>query len=133
LSFQQPFLLNCLQKKMDIEFFRDFCLSKKGVEESFPFGDDTLVMKLMGKIFALANLDGDLKLNLKCNPEYAIELREKFAAVSAGYHMNKKHWNTISIDGSISDQKICSWINHSYSLIYNNLTKKEKDILEQMP
>jgi predicted DNA-binding protein (MmcQ/YjbR family) len=118
---------------MDIEFFRDFCLSKKGVEESFPFGDDTLVMKLMGKIFALANLDGDLKLNLKCNPEYAIELREKFAAVSAGYHMNKKHWNTISIDGSISDQKICSWINHSYSLIYNNLTKKEKDILEQMP
>ncbi len=131
--FSAAFFVKLFTKKMDIEFFRDFCLSKKGVEESFPFGDDTLVMKLMGKIFALANLDGDLKLNLKCNPEYAIELREKFAAVSAGYHMNKKHWNTISIDGSISDQKICSWINHSYSLIYNNLTKKEKDILEQMP
>jgi len=118
---------------MDIEIFRNFCLSKKGVEESFPFGDDTLVMKLMGKIFAMANLDGDLNLNLKCDPELAIELREKYPSISAGYHMNKKHWNTVSIDGSLPDKMIIEWINHSYALIYKNLTKKEKDILDQLP
>jgi predicted DNA-binding protein (MmcQ/YjbR family) len=102
---------------MDIVSLREFCMSKEGVTESLPFGDDTLVFKKNGKIFALANLDGDLSLNLKCDPAYALELRERFPAVIPGYHMNKKHWNTVIIDGSISDNEIFSWIDHSYKIV----------------
>ena len=102
---------------MNIETIREYCISKKGVTEGFPFGEDTLVFKKSGKIFALANLDGDLSLNLKCDPDYAIELREKYPAVTPGYHMNKKHWNTVIIDGSVPDKEILSWIDHSYNLI----------------
>jgi predicted DNA-binding protein (MmcQ/YjbR family) len=102
---------------MNIETIREYCISKKGVTEGFPFGEDTLVFKKRGKIFALANLDGDLSLNLKCDPDYAIELREKYPAVTPGYHMNKKHWNTVNIDGSVPDKEIFSWIDHSYNLI----------------
>ena len=102
---------------MNIETIREYCISKKGVTEGFPFGEDTLVFKKIGKIFALANLDGDLSLNLKCDPDYAIELREKYPAVTPGYHMNKKHWNTVNIDGSVPDTEILSWIDHSYNLI----------------
>lgn len=92
-------------------------MSKPGVTEGFPFGEDTLVFKVKGKIFALANLDGDLSLNLKCDPAYALELREEHASVVPGYHMNKKHWNTVYIDGTISDSDIFSWIDHSYTLV----------------
>jgi len=102
---------------MDIVSVRDYCMSKKNVTESLPFGDDTLVFKKGGKIFALANLDGELRLNLKCDPSFAIELREKYSSVTPGYHMNKKHWNTVIIDGSIPDNDIFSWIDHSYSII----------------
>jgi predicted DNA-binding protein (MmcQ/YjbR family) len=102
---------------MDIETLRDYCISKKGSEESFPFGDDTLVFKKSGKIFALVNLYGDLSINLKCDPAYALELREKYPCVTPGYHMNKKHWNTVLIDGSVPDKEIFSWIDHSYNLI----------------
>ena len=102
---------------MNIETIREYCISKKGVTEGFPFGEDTLVFKKGGKIFALANLDGDLSLNLKCDPDYAIELREKYPSVTPGYHMNKKHWNTVNIDGSVPDKEILSWIDHSYNLI----------------
>jgi len=102
---------------MNIETVREYCISKKGVTEGFPFGEDTLVFKKNGKIFALANLDGDLSINLKCDPGYALELREKYPAVTAGYHMNKKHWNTVIIDGSVADKDIFSWIDHSYNLI----------------
>jgi predicted DNA-binding protein (MmcQ/YjbR family) len=102
---------------MDIVSIREYCISKKGVTESFPFGDDTLVFKKNGKIFALANLEGDLSLNLKCDPAFALELREKYSAVLPGYHMNKKHWNTVNIDGTVPDTEILSWIDHSYDLV----------------
>ena len=102
---------------MDIESLRDHCIGLKGVEECFPFGDDTLVFKAGGKIFALVNLDGDLSINLKCDPALALELRERHSSVIPGYHMNKKHWNTVYIDGTITDKDIFSWIDHSYELV----------------
>jgi predicted DNA-binding protein (MmcQ/YjbR family) len=102
---------------MNIEILREYCISKKGVTESFPFGKDTLVFKVHEKIFALVNLDGDLSINLKCDPSLAIELRERYSSVIAGYHMNKKHWNTIYLDGSVPDKEILKWIDHSYSLV----------------
>jgi predicted DNA-binding protein (MmcQ/YjbR family) len=87
---------------MDIETIRDYCLAKKEVEEGFPFGETTLVFKVKGKIFLLAGLDNPvLQFNVKCDPEKAIEWREQFAAVQPGYHMNKKMWNTVIVDGSI--------------------------------
>lgn len=102
---------------MNIETIRDYCISKKEVTESFPFGDDTLVFKTKGKIFAMGNLEGELRLNLKCDPVLAIELREKYSSVLPGYHMNKKHWNTLVIDGSVPDKLILSWIDNSYDLV----------------
>jgi predicted DNA-binding protein (MmcQ/YjbR family) len=102
---------------VDVESLRDYCIIKKDVTESFPFGDDTLVFKTGGKIFALVKLEGDLSINLKCEPSLALELRERYAAVTPGYHMNKKHWNTIHIDGSIPDNVILKWIDHSYDLV----------------
>jgi predicted DNA-binding protein (MmcQ/YjbR family) len=102
---------------MDIVSLREYCISKEGVTESLPFGNDTLVFKKGGKIFALANLDGELSLNLKCDPAYALELRERYPAVIPGYHMNKKHWNTILLDGTVPDKEVFSWIDHSYELI----------------
>jgi predicted DNA-binding protein (MmcQ/YjbR family) len=102
---------------MDIETLREYCISKKGVTESFPFGEDTLVFKVTRKIFALVNLDGDLSINIKCDPLLAIELRERYSSVTPGYHMNKKHWNTIFLDGTVPDKEIFSWIDHSYGLV----------------
>jgi len=102
---------------MDIETLREYCISKKRVTESFPFGDDTLVFKAGGKIFALVNLNGDLSLNLKCDPLLAIELRERYSSVIPGYHMNKKHWNTVLLDGSVPDKEVFSWLDHSYGLV----------------
>jgi predicted DNA-binding protein (MmcQ/YjbR family) len=102
---------------MNVEDLRDYCISKPGATESFPFGDDTLVFKFNGKIFALVNLDGDLSINLKCDPAFAIELRERYSSVTPGYHMNKKHWNTVNLDGTIPDKEIFKWIDHSYNLV----------------
>jgi len=102
---------------MDIVILRDYCISKKGATESFPFGEDTLVFKTKEKIFALVNLDGDLSINLKCDPALAIELRERYSSVTPGYHMNKKHWNTVMLNGSVPDKEVFSWIDHSYDLI----------------
>ena len=102
---------------MDIISIREYCLSKENVSECMPFDDETLVFKKRTKIFAFANLEGELQLNLKCNPEYALELREKYSSVTPGYHMNKKHWNTIYIDGSIPDKEIFEWIDHSYDIV----------------
>ena len=116
---------------MDIEKFREYCLSMKGVTEEFPFGPDTLVFKVMGKMFALTNLDGDFSVNLKCNPDLAVELREKFPAVIPGYHMNKTHWNTILIDGSIPVKLIYEWTNHSYTIVVDKLPKKLKSEFEK--
>lgn len=102
---------------MNVETLRNYCLSKKNAVESFPFGDDTLVFKINGKIFALANLDGDPTVNLKCDPALALELREEHPCVIPGYHMNKRHWNTIILDGSVPDSLIFGWIDHSYELV----------------
>jgi predicted DNA-binding protein (MmcQ/YjbR family) len=102
---------------MDIITLREYCISKKGADESFPFGDDTLFFKVNGKIFALVNLDGDLSINLKCDPVLAIDIREKYSSVTPGYHMNKKHWNTIRLDGNVPDKEVFLWIDHSYNLI----------------
>ncbi len=115
---------------MDIEKFRAYCLAKKGVTENFPFDDTTLVMKVLDKMFALGNLDGDLNINLKCNPEKAVELREQYPAVKPGYHMNKKHWNTIEVDGSIATVTIEQWIDDSYNLVVSKMTKKQREMLK---
>lgn len=102
---------------MNIEILREYCISKKDVTESFPFDDDTLVFKAGGRIFVLVNLEGDLSINLKCDPVLAVELRERYSSVLPGYHMNKKHWNTVLVDGSVPDKEIFSWIDHSYDLV----------------
>lgn len=102
---------------MNIESLRDYCISKRSVSESFPFDDETLVFKVSGKIFALINLEGEMMINLKCDPALALELRERYPAVMPGYHMNKIHWNTVRLDGSIPDKEIFLWIDHSYELV----------------
>ena len=102
---------------MNIESLREYCLGKPGATESFPFGDDTLVFKVNDKIFALVNLEGDLTINLKCVPARAVEIRERYSSVVPGYHMNKKHWNTVLVDGTVPDREIISWIDHSYDLV----------------
>ncbi|EAQ40768.1 MmcQ/YjbR family DNA-binding protein [Polaribacter sp. MED152] len=122
---------------MNIEQLRDYCISKKGVTEHFPFDEVTLVFKVMHKMFALVGLNhwenGDQKINLKCNPEKALELRAEFDGVSAGFHMNKKHWNTVLInDSDVSDQLVFQLIDHSYDLVVQGLTKKAKAELENL-
>lgn len=117
---------------MNIEEFRDYCLKKKGVTEELPFGPDTLVFKVMNKMFALTNIEEFKSINLKCNPEKAIELREKFNGIKPGFHMNKKHWNTVEINDDVPDAKIIYLINHSYELVVSKLTKKEKEALSSL-
>ncbi len=117
---------------MNIEELREYCISKPGVAEGFPFDETTLVFKVMGKMFALTNIEVELSINLKCDPDYAIELREQYHCVRPGYHMNKAHWNTIRIDGSVSDQLVQSWIDDSYELIVDKLTRKQKEELEEL-
>ena len=116
---------------MDIEKVRNYCLKKKKTTEGFPFGEEVLVFKVMNKMFCLVNLDHPYTINLKCNPEYAVELREKYSAVTPGYHMNKTYWNTINLDGSIPDKEILSWIDHSYELIVAAPSKKEQLFLKK--
>jgi predicted DNA-binding protein (MmcQ/YjbR family) len=113
---------------MNIEQFRDYCLSKKGVTESFPFGEDTLVFKVMGKMFALAGLDSHpATANLKCDPERAIALREEYdGLIFPGYHMSKKHWNTVEIEKNLPQPLLLELIDHSYDLVVKSLTKKLK-------
>ena len=112
---------------MNIEELRDYCLNKKSVKESFPFGEEVLVFKVENKIFLLVSLsDSPLQFNVKCEPEKAIELREHFNCVHPGYHMNKKHWNTIIADGSVSDTTLKEWIDHSYEMILQSLPKRER-------
>ena len=113
---------------MNIQQFYEFCLAKKGVTEHFPFDEDTLVFKVGAKVFALSSLkqweNGNPSVNLKCDPERALELRAEYEAVKPGYHMSKVHWNTVSINGDVSDKMICELITDSYNLILKSLTKK---------
>lgn len=109
---------------MNIETLRLYCLSLKGVTEGFPFDEETLVFKVGNKMFVLTNLDGPLSINIKCDPDEAIALREQYMAVTPGYHMNKHHWNTVMIDGSVPDRTIKLWILNSYNLVLGSLPKK---------
>ncbi|MGY5352614.1 MmcQ/YjbR family DNA-binding protein [Wenyingzhuangia sp. IMCC45533] len=112
---------------MDIEALRMYCLSKKGVSESFPFDENTLVFKVGDKMFALTNLKKiPHTVNLKCDPEKALELREQFVAVDSGYHMNKKHWNTILLESDMASEILQNWIDHSYELVVKSLSKKKR-------
>jgi predicted DNA-binding protein (MmcQ/YjbR family) len=103
---------------MNIELLREYCLSKPDVEETLPFGPDTLVFKVNNKMFLLTGLNAEqLSFNVKCDPDKAIELREEFSCVKPGWHMNKKHWNTIMVDGTVSTKQLKEWIDHSYELV----------------
>ena len=113
---------------MNFEQLREYCLSKKGVTESFPFDKDTLVFKVSGKIFCLVSLT-EHTINLKCDPEKAIALREEYPFITPGYHMNKAMWNTIDLKENISRKLITGWIDHSYVEVVKKLPAKEKKIL----
>ncbi|MCD6090938.1 MAG: MmcQ/YjbR family DNA-binding protein [Bacteroidales bacterium] len=117
---------------MNIEDLRIYCLNKQAVTESFPFDETSLVFKVKNKMFAILSLDGDLAISLKCDPERAIELREKYPAIIPGYHLNRKLWNTIYIDDSISGKLITELIDHSYALIVASLPNKLKQELENL-
>jgi predicted DNA-binding protein (MmcQ/YjbR family) len=113
---------------MNIETLREYCLSKKSVTEGFPFGEETLVFKVMGKIFLIVPLNtSPLQFNAKCDPEKAIALREEYMAIQPGYHQNKKHWNTVTADGSLSAALLKEMIDDSYNLIVQSLPKKLRE------
>lgn len=112
---------------MNIEEFRDYCLSKNHVTESFPFDEETLVFKVAGKMFALVGLEHHpATVSLKCNPEKALELREQHDEITPGYHMNKTHWNTVTIDGNLSNKLIRELTDDSYNLVVKGLSKKQQ-------
>jgi len=120
---------------MNLEIYYTYCLSKKGVTEHFPFDDNILVFKVGGKMFALSSLlqweNGTPSINLKCDPERALELREQYDAIQPGYHMSKIHWNTVAVNQSVSDVLMKELIDHSYELIFDSLTiKLQQEILE---
>jgi predicted DNA-binding protein (MmcQ/YjbR family) len=118
---------------MNIEELRTYCLSKKVVEESFPFNETTLVFKVMGKVFLLTDIEEKpLAFNVKCEPQLAIQLREKYNCVSPGFHMNKTHWNTVTCDDSVPVRLLKSWIDHSYSEVVKGFTKKQRQELENL-
>lgn len=114
---------------MNIEEFREYCLSKKGVTECFPFDETTLVFKVLNKMFTLTDIEDKFSFNVKCDPGKADELRSVYPCVLPGYHMNKQQWNTVIVDGSVSDRLLKEWIDDSYDLIVAKMTKKQKQIL----
>jgi predicted DNA-binding protein (MmcQ/YjbR family) len=111
---------------MNIEQYRDYCFTFEGVSEELPFDPSTLVFKVYGKIFAITNLENFESINLKCDPEMAVELREKYPAVQPGYHMNKKHWNTIMVDNSLPDRLFLEWTRNSYELVLKGISKGKR-------
>jgi len=112
---------------LNIEEIRDHCLAKPGVTEDMPFGEDTLVFRVGEKLFLLTSISDPTQFNVKCDPERAVELRERYSEVRPGYHMNKKHWNTIHTDGSLSRKQVCEMIDHSYDLVLKSLPKKVQE------
>lgn len=112
------------------ETIRNYCLLKPHVKESFPFDDTTLVLKVKDKIFLLLNLEPPFSMNVKCDPEHAVELREKYEFVKPGYHMNKKHWNTVLLDQPVPLNELFSWIDHSYDLVFNKIPKKKTNKID---
>ncbi len=117
---------------MNIEQFRDYCLSYPGVTEGFPFDESTLVFKVMGKMFAITDVDDFEFINLKCDPDRALILREQYEEIKPGWHMNKAHWNSVYPDGSLEDSFIEELIDHSYELIVASLPKKKKEELKNL-
>jgi len=118
---------------MNIEEFHQYCLVKPGAEETFPFDKTTLVFKVMGKMFALTGLDNEqFEVNLKCDPERSIELRDQYCDIRPGFHMSKKHWNTVFCEGELEERLIRDLIDHSYELVVSKLTKKNKEILSTL-
>jgi predicted DNA-binding protein (MmcQ/YjbR family) len=114
----------------NLEELRAYCLAKPGAKETFPFDQETLVFKVLNKMFALCNIHGQpLRVNLKCEPELAVLLRQKYAAIETGYHMNKRHWNTVSLDGSIANEIIRELIDRSYELVVKSLKKADREAL----
>jgi len=115
---------------MNIETFREYCLSKLAATEDTPFGPDNIVFKVGGKMFALAALDAvPPAVNLKCDPDLALELRDRYEQVRPGYHMNKKHWNTVELDGVIPEKEIRKMVDHSYDLVVRSLPKVRREKL----
>ncbi len=114
---------------MDVITFREYCLRKKGVSEHLPFDDRTLVFKVGGKMFALCDIESFEGANLKCDPERAVELREQYNGITGGYHMNKKHWNTVAAASDVPDTLFVQLIDHSYELVKSSLPKKEREKL----
>jgi predicted DNA-binding protein (MmcQ/YjbR family) len=114
---------------MNIVFFREYCLSKPGVSEDTPFDENTLCFKVGGKIFAITDIELFESVNLKCDPEQSILLREKYPGIIPGYHMNKKHWNTVLLDGSVGDKLILELTDHSYHLVFDGLSRKTQATL----
>lgn len=115
---------------MHIEQFREYCLAKKGVTDDFPFDEVTLCVRVMGKIFAITGLDAaQFTVNLKCDPDYALELREQYPEVQPGWHMNKKHWNTVDFEGALDDRTLRQLIDHSYEQVVKSLKKSEREAL----
>lgn len=118
---------------MDLEAFRTYCLSKKGTSEDFPFDEVTLCLRVVGKIFAITGLDSEnFTVALKCDPEEAVELRERYDDIQPGYHMNKKHWNTVTFDGTLDDTLLRRLIDMSYDLVVKSLKKAEREALEAL-
>lgn len=115
---------------MDIESLRDYCLAKAGVAETMPFGPDTLVFKVCNKMFLLIGLNNPESFNVKCDPEKAVLLREKYEEVQPGYHMNKTHWNTVYLHGRLIEQQLKEMIDHSYDLVVSSLPKNKQDLLD---
>jgi predicted DNA-binding protein (MmcQ/YjbR family) len=115
---------------MDLESFREYCLTRKGATEGMPFGETVVVFKVGGKMFALASLDEvPTTVNLKCDPDLALELRDRYEQVRPGYHMNKKHWNTVELGRGIPDVELRKMVDHSYELVVQSLSKKEREQL----
>lgn len=115
---------------MNIEELREYCLSKKGATECFPFDEVTLVFKVMGKMFALIPLDEpELQVALKCDPEKALQLREEYSSISPAFHFNKKYWNSVRINPTLSSSLLEELINHSYEEVVAKLPRKLKDEL----
>jgi len=117
---------------MNIESYRDFCMNLAGVTESFPFDETTLVFKVMNKMFAITDTMDEFKIAIKCDPEMAEYRRARYPSVKPGYHLNKKHWNTVVVEGDISDSILQQWILESYNLIVNGLPKKSKEELNEL-
>lgn len=118
---------------MNIEQIREYCLQKKGATECFPFDESNLVMKVMNKMFVLLDLDNCSQISLKCDPEYAIELRERYTGIEGAYHFNKKYWNQVALNSDVDNQLICRLIDHSYEEVIKKFTRKLRTEYDALP